>query len=71
MMSKFDRDFRERERSFRRQFRFIRAIVIFFWLATVSAVGWGLTHPEAIGSFFGRIAAGFSSAVPAQKGLRS
>lgn len=54
------------DRSFNRKFNFVFYGAILIQLATVALIGFGgiylFNHPEAIGSFFGKIVSGFKSA---------
>ncbi len=52
--------FEVKRRRIRLQFRIIMMINIIMFFAALGSVVWLATHPETIGSFFGRIADGFS-----------
>jgi hypothetical protein len=60
------RDFdREHAEFSRRMDRSRRRFMIVWWAMLIAIVAlpvWALLHPEAIGAFFGRIAAGFQGA---------
>jgi hypothetical protein len=49
------RDFDQLRLARERQFRRFRNLIIAFQVAVVVAGIWLLTHPEAIGSWFGRL----------------
>jgi hypothetical protein len=49
-------------RQVRRQVAVIQIVAALIMFVIVAAGAWLLLHPEAVGSFFGRIAAGFGSA---------
>lgn len=65
-MRDFDRDFhRDADQMMRQRQRFCARmimVIIAFWMLAAVAILYGVSHPEAIGSFFGRIAAGFRGA---------
>lgn len=57
--SRIDREFDEDCRRVRAHLRLIWALNIAGFAVAIAAAAWLLFHPEAIGDFFGRIAAGF------------
>ena len=56
----FDRQFDETRRRIARTRRVISTLVIIIWTLIIGTGGWLLLHPENVGAFFGRIAAGFT-----------
>jgi hypothetical protein len=67
-MSRFDFNAHRSEmdrmrRQVRRQVALVQIISVAMLIAIVAAGAWLLLHPEAVGSFFGRIAAGFGAEV--------
>ena len=67
-MSRFDFNAHRNEmdrmgRQVRRQVALVQFISLAMLIAIGSAGAWLLLHPEAVGSFFGRIAAGFGAEV--------
>lgn len=58
----FDRDFNRMARRNQRFFAFTLLAIVTFWVLVAAAILYGVSHPEVIGSFFGRIAAGFRGA---------
>lgn len=65
-MRDFDRDFRrDADQMMRQRQRFFARmvmVIIAFWMLVAVAILYGVSRPEVIGSFFGRIAAGFRGA---------
>jgi hypothetical protein len=59
----FDRDFEATRRRIQRQNRAMVALMLFVSLLIGISAVWLAEHPEAIGSFVGRIAAGFREEV--------
>ena len=51
------------QRQVRRQVALVQIISVAMLIAIVAAGAWLLLHPEAVGIFFGRIAAGFGAEV--------
>jgi hypothetical protein len=67
-MSRFDFNAHRNEmdrmgRQVRRQVALVQFISLVMLIAIVAAGAWLLLHPEAVGSFFGRIVAGFGAEV--------
>jgi len=67
-MSRFDFNAHRSEmdrmrRQVRRQVALVQIISVAMLIAIVAAGAWLLLHPEAVGIFFGRIAAGFGAEV--------
>lgn len=58
----FDRDFNRMARRNQRFFAFTFLMIVTFWALVAAAILYGVSYPEVIGSFFGRIAAGFRGA---------
>lgn len=61
-MRDFDRDFDRATRRHQRFFALMVMLIVAFWVLVAVAILYGVSHPEMIGSFFGRIAAGFRGA---------